>query len=360
MRAVIPIHLQGSPTPMNPPYVTLIMPVQNESAFILRGLTAITMQDYPAERMEIFVADGMSTDDTRAIVEGFAALHPRWKIKIVENRRRIVSTGLNAALRCSQGDIIIRVDGHTVIAPDYVSQCVQNLQHAGADNVGGRMDSASKNIFGEAVSLATSVPFGAGGARFRCSDKEEWVDTVYMGAWPRRVFEKIGLFDEELARDQDDEFNYRLRAAGGRILLSPRIKSEYITRSSPLALWRQYYEYGFWKVRVMQKHPHQMSLRQFVPPAFALALFVSFASSFYPALRLASLVIPLLYLVANLCASAWVAFKRGWKSAPLLPLVFAILHVSYGLGFWVGMFKFWNRWGDKTGDVPLGLEETVG
>jgi succinoglycan biosynthesis protein ExoA len=223
------------------------------------------------------------------------------------------------------------------------------------------------------VALATSTPFGVGGARFHYSDEEEWVDTVYMGAWPRQVFEKTGLFDEELVRNQDDEFNYRLRQQGGRILLSPAIRSEYTVRSTPLALLRQYAGYGYWKVRVLQKHPLQMSLRQFVPPAFVLALLFSallFLLSFLPLpntvlglpsslLRPLSLVVPALYLLANLAASLWTALLHGWSSLPFLPFIFAILHLSYGLGFLLGLVKFWNRWADLLGQTPVWVYEAV-
>ncbi|MCP4122006.1 MAG: glycosyltransferase family 2 protein, partial [Bacteroidetes bacterium] len=277
---------------------------------------------------------------------------PKISINVLDNPQKIVPTGINIALRQAKGDIIIRVDGHTIIAPDYVRQCVNAIQGTGADNVGGKMNAVTNIPFGKAVALATSTPFGIGGGRFHYSNEEEWVDTVYMGAWPRTVFDAIGLFDEELVRNQDDEFNYRLRSAGGKILLSPKIKSEYTVRSSPKALWRQYYQYGFWKIRVLQKHHRQMSIRQFIPPAFVLALLLSLFFALLPATRILSPLIPLLYLIANLGASVITASKRDLQYLPLLPVTFAILHLSYGYGFLVGLFKFWNRWGDKKGKVP--------
>lgn len=344
------------------PFVSVIMPVHNESAHITQTLAAVLGQDYPADKLEILIADGMSSDDTR---EKIAALRGPFPVIVLENPGRIVPTGLNLAIRRAKGEIIVRVDGHTVIAPDYVRQCVEALRRSGAQNVGGRMNAQGRGPFGQVVALATSTPFGVGGARFHYSEAEEWVDTVYMGAWPRTVFEQIGLFDEELVRDQDDEFNYRLRAHGGRILLSPFIRSEYTVRSTPRALWRQYYQYGLWKIRVLQKHPRQMRPRQFIPPAFALSLLFSLAlaSSFifhisyfvlFPlAIILAS------YLIANLAASI-VSFSKFPKSQfpnhlityALLPMIFAILHLSYGLGFLAGLIKFANRWGDKQGRTP--------
>jgi succinoglycan biosynthesis protein ExoA len=276
------------------PFVSVILPIRNEAACIERGLRVILAQDYSGP-VETLIADGMSTDDTRdriqSIMDGRmdTVSRPRSSIMVLDNPGKTSPKGMNTALRQAKGEIIVRVDGHTVIAPDYVRQCVESIQRTHADNVGGKMNAIGSSPFGRSVALATSTPFGIGGGRFHTSDKEEWVDTVYMGAWPRSVFKKIGLFDEELVRDQDDEFNYRLREQGGRILLCPGIRSEYTVRSSPMALWKQYYQYGYWKVRVLQKHPHQMSLRQFVPPAFVLSLLLSLL------LALSALLLPITY-----------------------------------------------------------------
>jgi succinoglycan biosynthesis protein ExoA len=344
------------------PFVTIIMPVRNEGNFIRRSLGAVLAQDYPPNRLEVLVADGRSTDNTREIVRDLKNGHPN--LHLVDNPGCIVPTGLNLALGRAHGEFIVRVDGHTLIAPDYVSQCVATLQRSRADNAGGKMDASSSTPFGAAVAIATSSPFGVGNGRFHYSDREEWVDTVYMGAWPRRVFHDIGLFDEEMVRNQDDEFNYRLCERGGKILLSPKIKSRYTNRSRPRALWRQYSQYGYWKVRVLQKHPLQMCARQFAPPILVLALLASLILALFhtafpfpvPAalfhLHPLAPVVPGLYLLANLCASLYTAAKRGWRYLLMLPLVYAILHLSYGLGFLAGLLKFWDRWGDKAGRVP--------
>ncbi len=347
------------------PFISLILPIRNEASAIAKTLASVLAQDYPPDRMEILVVDGLSTDDTPAIVARLAADSPRIPIRLLENPGRIVPTGLNLALREARGEYILRVDGHTLLAPDYARRCVEAFESSGAQNVGGRMNAVGTALFSKAVAVATSTPFGIGGGRFHFSDREEWVDTVYMGAWPRSLFDRIGLFDEELVRDQDDEFNYRLREAGGRILLSPEIKSEYTVRGSPSSLWRQYFQYGFWKVRVLQKHPRQMSLRQFIPPLFVLALLVSlglalfqfirpgFAGLSGPALLLAACLAPALYLVANISASILTSVRKGWQYLPLLPVVFGILHLSYGSGFLLGLLKFRSRWGDRVGRVPV-------
>ena len=207
------------------------------------------------------------------------------------------------------------------------------------------MDALSQTRFGQAIALATSSPFGVGGGRFHYSNSEEFVDTVYMGAWPRDVFRRIGLFDEEMVRNQDDELNYRLRSHGGKILLSPRIRSQYYNRTSPRALWRQYFQYGYWKVRVMQKHPRQMRPRQFIPALFIGVLLVTLILSPLSFIsRYLFLLIVGSYLIASVAASI-VTRPRDWKVFPLLPIAFATLHFSYGLGFLVGLVKFWKRWG---------------
>lgn len=339
--------------------VTVILPIRNEAANIESCLQAILKQNYSGE-IEILIIDGMSTDNTLSIIRKFSSNHPLLNIKILDNPGKIVSTGINIALRQITSEVIIRVDGHTSIEYDYIKQCVEILESKDADNVGGRMIALGRTSFGETVALATSTPFGVGGSRFHYSEKEEWVDSVYMGAWRREIFEKIGLFDEELVRNQDDEFNYRLRKYGGKILLSPKINSKYTVRSSPKALWKQYYQYGFWKVRVFQKHPKQMSLRQFIPPAFVVSLILSlFLTLFYPGFWIFFATIAGAYLLTNLFASILMSAKKGWKHLFHLPLVFAILHVSYGLGFLVGLVKFFNRWGDKIGKEPSGKSSQI-
>jgi glycosyltransferase involved in cell wall biosynthesis len=304
------------------------MPVLNEGPFIHQSLGAVLEQDIPGNQLEVIVADGMSTDETRDIVEALQVRHPN--LYLVDNPDRIVSAGLNAALRRARGEYIVRIDGHTVIAPDYVRQCLAELKRTGAANVGGKMAAANGGAFGQAVASATSSPFGVGDARFHYSDREEWVDTVYMGAWSRNTFSRIGLFDEEMKRNQDDEFNYRLLKAGGRILLSPKIKSTY------------------------------MRPRQFVPPLFAATLLGTVILAMVPLIGwwLCATVVAI-YLLANLVATLWISVRVSWRQVMLLPLVFSILHISYGLGFLVGLTRFWSRWGDSGARYPAS-EQSLG
>lgn len=311
-------------------------------------------QDYPQEQMEILVVDGMSSDDTRAIVAAYASEHPN--IRLLSNPGRIVPIGMNIALRQSRGDPIIRVDGHCIIAPDYVRQCLEHLQTGSVDGVGGPMESIGDTPIAEGIALAMSSPFGVGNSAFRTTSEEtRLVDTIPFPAYTRDIILKAGLYDEELVRNQDDEYNYRIRSLGGKLLLAQDVLSSYFSRGSFRKLWQQYYQYGYWKVRVLQKHPRQMSLRQFVPPLFVLTLLVSAILGIFTLWGKALIGLVLgVYILANLAASLLIAIKKGLRFMFLLMFAFGILHVSYGAGFLVGLIVFMNRWRDTTGSVPDG------
>ena len=335
------------------PFVSVLMPVRNEGEFIRHSLGAVLAQNYPQDRMEVIVADGRSTDGTRNTVTEIARQHTN--VLLLDNQQEIVATGLNLALGLAKGEIIVRVDGHTIINTNYVRECVRALKESGGDNVGGCMSAVSDRAFGRAVAAATSSRFGVGGARFHYSDREEWVDTVYLGAWKRDVFHRIGKFDEEMVRNQDDEFNYRLRAAGGRILLEPRIQSSYFNRATIRSLWKQYFQYGYWKVRVLQKHPRQMQPRQFVPAFFVLALALLIITALVVSVGKYILVaIVTTYVIGNLFASTLASAKAGWQLLPLISFAFIVIHFAYGCGFLVGLVRFWNRWDFSSRHVEVG------
>ena len=342
------------------PLVSIIMPIRNEEVFIEKCLSAVTAQDYPADRIEILVADGMSEDKTREIVRLFQGRHSN--IQLIDNPKKTAAAGLNAAIRKAKGEVIIRVDGHCEIAPDSVSQCVRHLRENDVAGVGGPIETVGETFVACAIAIAMSSTFGVGGVVFRTVSPSPYplplgarekgegkeVDTIAFPAYKRAAVEKAGEFDEELVRNQDDEYNYRLRSMGIKLMLFPDIQSRYYSRSSLGSLWRQYFEYGFWKVRVMQKHPRQMRPRQFVPPLFAAALLASIlVSRLVPALKPAFILIVVSYICANLITSLWVCVKNGWKYFLLLPLAYATLHVSYGLGFMTGLVKFADQWFDN-------------
>ncbi|MFQ5614777.1 MAG: glycosyltransferase family 2 protein [Anaerolineae bacterium] len=328
---------------MKDPFVTVIVPIRNEARHIRQCLAAILAQDYPAGRMEILVVDGLSDDGTRAIVAGLAARTHR--LQILDNPKQIVPAALNTGLKAARGEVIVRVDGHTIVAPDYVRACVEALQSSGADCVGGPMAARGQTPFGRAVALATSHPFGVGDSRFHYATEMRETDTVYLGAYRRQVFDRVGCFDEEMVRNQDDEFNYRLRAGGGRIVLDPAIRSIYFNRSTARSLWRQYYQYGLWKVRVAQKLPGQMRPRHFVPFGLVASLAGgALLAPFLKPVRRLWLGLLGLYALLNLGVSLAIAARRGWRQAGLLPLAFSILHLAYGSGFAAGLIRFARYW----------------
>ena len=337
----------------NIPFVSVLIPIRNEGNYINQCLQAVLQQDYPSDLFEILISDGLSTDNTKALVAEWMKNDPR--IRLFDNPKQIVPTGMNILILQAKGEILIRVDGHCVIAPDYVSNCVRHIQEDGVDGVGGPMHSIGEDLVSQVTALAMSSKFGVGNSSFRTeSGITKLADTVPFPAYTRAIIEKVGLYDEELVRNQDDEYNYRIREAGGKILLSEDVKSEYYSRGSLKKLWKQYFQYGYWKVRVLQKHPRQMSLRQFVPLGFVLALLLTSLLNFLVSWgRLALLILLVAYFAANLAASIVSASGQGFKKLLLLPLAFAIIHFSYGLGFLVGLFKFWNRWKDTLGKVPV-------
>ncbi|MCS7312232.1 MAG: glycosyltransferase family 2 protein, partial [Acidobacteria bacterium] len=204
---------------MHLPSVTVIIPAWNEAAFIGSCLDSIVANDYPKDRLEVFVVDGGSRDSTRAIVEDYAQRHPF--IRVLDNPRRIPAAALNVGLRHARGEVIVRMDAHTVYAPDYIRKCVELLNTTGAANVGGVQRAVGQGYVAEAIAVALTSPFGVGDARFRYTDRPTWTDTVYLGAWRRATLETLGGFNEAWAVNEDYELNYRLRQAGGKVLVAP-------------------------------------------------------------------------------------------------------------------------------------------
>ncbi len=319
------------------PFVSAIVPMRNERRYIERCLVSLAGQDYPRDRFEVIVVDGGSIDGSRQLVESMRAQLPG--LRIVENRGKHTARGLNLGLAFARGDVIVRVDAHAHVAPDFLRASVAALQRSEADVVGGPIQTVGEGDAGEAVALAIVSPFGVGNAVWRYSQREQWTDTVPFPAYRRDVFDRIGPF-AEIDGGEDDEFHYRLRDAGGRILLTPAIHSTYYARRSYWELARQYFGYGQAKVVVLSRHPRRTRPRQLVPSAFVLALFISAVVALFGGL----LVLPLAglaggYLAGSLGASFVIARRRGWRHFPRLPLAFACMHFAYGLGFLSGLVR---------------------
>ncbi len=319
-----------------PPFVSVLVPVRNEERYIERCLYSIARQDYPRERFEVIVIDGMSTDRTRQMIARFAA-ESTVDLRLLDNRALKPAPALNIGLDDAHGDVIIRVDGHATIAGDYIRRCIAALEDTGADCVGGVLQSEGETWLGRAIAVAMSSRFGVGGAAFRTGG-EGPADTVAFGAYRRTVFDRIGGFTEDIDRGEDDEFNYRLLDHGGRIMLVPDIRATYSVRGDLRSLARQYFGYGRAKPEVLRRHPAQARLRQFAPAALVSALGLAGVAAASGNIRPLKTLAGVYTLVAT-TASLALAKQHGWRHLLPLPAVFACLHVSYGLGFLNGLLR---------------------
>lgn len=346
-----PHAMAAEPSPMETlRCVSIIAPCRNERAHIdafLDGALAQTVP--PGWRAEVLVADGESDDGTAERLRARAREDAR--IKVVANPGRIVSSGLNLCLAQAQGEVIVRMDVHTRFAEDYLAECIAALQRTGADNVGGAWVAEGKGPMGQAIAAAFQSRWVVGGARSRDQAYEGEVDTVYLGCWPRASFERYGDFDEALVRNQDDEHNLRLRLAGGHIWQSSRIRSWYRPRDTLIHLFRQQYQYGYWRPFVMRKHGKPGSARQLVPAAFVAALVMTSLLAYrWPAPWLALLSAYALYLgAASMEVAIGEAQRHAGPSSPLgrvrligssfgrLVLAVLTFHLGYGLGTWRGL-----------------------
>ena len=319
----------------NPPMVSAIVAVRDERAQVEPCLRSIARQDYPADRIEILLADGESQDGTREIVQWLAAEDPR--IRLLDNPGGQISRGLNRAIAAARGAVIVRVDARSRLMPDYISQCVHWLDETGAGNVGGHMKAVGEGWWGRAIAAVHRSRFGLGGGRFHDLSASGDVDTVYLGAFRREVLTAVGAYDERLARNQDIELNRRIRAQGRRIYLTPEIKSEYLCRSSLRSFLRRMFDTGRWNVATVRLSPGALSLRHFVPALFVLALTAgALAALFSPLARVGLAGLVGVYALSVLMATVAAARHGGAALLASLPIVFAALHISYGLGTWWG------------------------
>jgi glycosyltransferase involved in cell wall biosynthesis len=321
--------------------VSVVVPCHNECEYISRFLRDLRAQQLPEGlEFEVIVADGASDDGTREFLS--AAVEGWPNLKVIDNPRRIVSTGLNEAIRISSGTVIVRMDVHTRYASNYVAQCVAVLSETGANCVGGPWAPVGVTYVSEAVALVFDSWFVSGGGRAHATAYDGPSDTVYLGAWRREAFERFGFFDESLVRSQDSELNFRIRRQGGMVWQSRRIRSRYYPRTTLGRLWRQYAQYGYWKVKVLQKHGCPASIRQLAPGLLiGLSILLLAASAVYRPAAEALVLLQGSYLLASAMAS-FVACRRPrhWRFLPVMPAVFAVFHYGFGYGFLRGMVDF--------------------
>ena len=312
-------------------HITVLCPVYNEEEHIEKVLDFFVKAQ--PQNKELLVIDGGSTDKTVSIVEKWMSEHST--IRLLHNPQQYVPYALNMGIKNSTGNPIIRIDAHTLYNEDYFTQILKTFETTKADIVGGPMRAIGKTNFQKAVGICSSTSFGVGNSQFHDPEKEGYVDSVYLGSWQRKVFDEVGLFDTQMKRNQDDEFHYRAKSMGKRIYLNPQIKSWYYPRNSMSKLFSQYFQYGLYKPLVIKKVSSEVKLRHLIP-----SLFVSYL-----------LFIPLLYLAIGYMAYSPLALylifdmffsvknTENVSIATLNSIVYPTMHISYGLGFIVGITK---------------------
>jgi succinoglycan biosynthesis protein ExoA len=319
------------------PYISIIVPCYNEEKTIQPLLDSIRQQVYPLEQMELVISDGMSTDHTRDVITRFQNDHPDLKIKLVENPVRTIPSGLNQAIRNSRGEIIVRLDAHSIPIPQYIERCVAAHQSGKGDNIGGiwEIHAGDKTWIAESISFAAAHPLGVGDAMYRLQAQEGAVDTVPFGSFRRTLLDKIGFFDESLLANEDYEFNTRVRESGGVVWLDPSIRSIYFSRSTLGKLASQYWRYGYWKLQMLKRYPRTLRWRQALPPMFVLGLISFIVLSFWMMaaryLLLAGLGV--YFLALGLAGLNLAIEKKKIYLMIGLPLAIATMHLSWGAGF---------------------------
>lgn len=314
------------------PFVSIVIPMYNESRYISACLGSLLKQDYPKDRYEVLVVDGGSNDGSTDIVRNYNQAAPA--VRVIDNPKRIIPAAFNSGVENARGDVIYFLGAHSTVWPDFLSKTVTTLRESGADCVGGTIETVGGSFAGQAIATALSHPFGVGNSRYRYSTKAGFVDTVGFGAFRRDVFDRIGRFDEAFARSNEDyEFNYRLRKAGGKVYLNPQIRASYFCRSTLVGLVKQYFRYGLWKTEVILMHPGAFQIRHQVPPLFILALIAGMVlAPFHPAGTVLLLALLCAYLSVVLLVSLSIIARKRKLWGALLPVVFVGLHFSFGTG----------------------------
>lgn len=318
--------------------ISVIIPCRNEAKYIERCLNSIIKANYPQDLVEVFVIDGMSTDNSSQIIERYTKKYNN--VFIVKNLKRSTPHGLNLGIKKSNSEIIVILGAHAEISTNFFSECINGLKSdVSIGCIGGPIENVYDDDKGKIISWAVSSPFGVGNAYFRTGSKSGFVDTVAFGAYKKEVFIKIGLFDEELIRNQDDEFNYRVKKAGYKIFLNEKIRVLYYVRSSFHKLSKQYFQYGYWKIYVNKKHKTVTTFRQIIPIFFVLFLLLwaitffidSIFLFFFTALFIFYLLLSVFYASAK---------TKNFLEIIKMMFVFSILHISYGLGYLFGILDF--------------------
>ncbi len=321
--------------------VSVVVPIRNESKYIEKCIESIFNQDYPKNLLEIIFVDGNSEDKTVDIIKKY--ITEGCNIRLLNNPNKFIPYALNIGIKSAVGKYIVRMDAHSQYANDYISKCIEYLEKTDAINVGGPVITAGKTVLQKVIAAAYHSDFALGGGKNHDKDYEGYADTVFLGTFKKQDIIDIGMYDERFIRNEDDDLTFRMIERGFKIYSTPAIKSIYYPRSTYSSLFKQYFEYGMWKVAIIKKHGRPARFSHLVPMAFVtfLAIF-GIASFFFEKIFWMFIFVMGIYILLNL----YFSFKND-KVTTIpdklrLMLVHFILHISYGLGFWVGIFKFWN------------------
>ena len=322
---------------MTHPEISIVIPCLNEEKNIQQLLEAILRQTVALDKLEVIISDGNSEDKTRQIISVFSKCHPELKIQVIDNSVRRIPAGLNQAIRTAKGKIITRMDAHAIPAPDYVKLNVQALESGCGDNVGGVIDvkPGADTWIGRSISVATAHPLGVGDAKYRWTNKAGEADTVAFGTYYKSTVEDVGYYNEELRANEDYEFNSRLRARGGKIWIDPAIRAIYFSRPTLGSLAKQYFFYGYWKLRMLRLYPKTLRWRQALPPIFVLGvLMLSLLAGFIPLAAYLLLFGLGFYVLVLFSAATQKAWQRSDATLIVgIPLAIATMHICWGSGF---------------------------
>jgi len=323
------------------PIVSIVIPMFNERHNILQCLESIKNQDYPADKIEVFVVDGLSTDGSRELVEDYSKDHAN--IRLLENPDRQTAKALNIGAKAAAGEVIIILGAHSYIEKDFILQNIRLMKEKNVPCVGGTQINKGDSYIQQGIGKAMASPFGIMSAPYRFKKSPCYVDTVVYAAYHRKLFQEIGYFDERAIIAEDAEFNWRIRQAGYKIYFSPDIISYYMPRSNLFRLAKQFFRYGMLRINVVKKHLDALKLLHIVPAAFVFLLgvtgFFSFFNGYFMSLFI---ILWIAYGGYLLVATISTAVQSGWKYLPVLPLAFATMQLCFGTGFLVGLIRSRN------------------
>ncbi len=323
----------------NNPLISVIIPCRNEEKYIGECLISLLNQESVEDKIEILVVDGMSTDDTRKIVQNISTDNPQ--VILVDNPHFFTPHALNIGIMNAKGKFIAILGAHAEYSSDYLATCIELAnQHPEVSCVGGPIISKGRNPFAKAAAIAMSSNIGVGNAKHRFPDYEGYAEMACFPVFRRDVFDKYGLYDESLIRNQDDEFCFRITKSGGKVFISPKAKSSYFVRESPLKLFKQYYNYGFWRVAVLIKHKIPISYRQQIPILFYSTVFILVILGLVLNNFILGTLLPALYLMIIIVFSIPKFLNSQFNTAIWFPVAVIVLHLSYAAGFFIGIIKF--------------------